>query len=76
VPILAAAIGAGATLHVTHNVGHSVRVRECAWCPRTVIEEVRAWMRSFGAGWPRVAPRPHGDHATASTRIRRRLRSR
>jgi uncharacterized protein len=51
VPILAAAIGAGARLLVTHNVRHfrsgqGVRVVR----PRTFIEEVRAWMRSFGAG--------------------------
>jgi len=51
VPILAAAIGAEAPLLVTHNVRHfrsgqGVRVVR----PRTLIEEVRAWMRSFGAG--------------------------
>ena len=50
VPILAAAIGAGARLLVTHNVrdfrsGQGVRVVR----PRTLIEEVRAWMGSFGA---------------------------
>jgi predicted nucleic acid-binding protein len=50
VPILAAAIGAGARLLVTHNVRHfrsgqGVRVVR----PRTLIEEVRAWMGSFGA---------------------------
>jgi hypothetical protein len=49
VPILAAAIGAGARLLVTHNVrhfrsGHGVRVVR----PRTLIEEVRAWMGSCG----------------------------
>jgi len=49
VPILAAAIGAGARLLVTHNVRHfrsgeGVRVVR----PRTLIEEVRAWMGSFG----------------------------
>lgn len=49
VPILAAAIGAGAPLLVTHNVRHfrssdSVRVVR----PRTLIEEARAWMGSLG----------------------------
>lgn len=49
VPILAAAIGAGARLLVTHNVRHfrsgeGVRIVR----PRTLIEEARAWMRSFG----------------------------
>ena len=49
VPILAAAIGAGARLLVTHNVRHfrsaeGVRVVR----PRTLIEEARAWMASFG----------------------------
>lgn len=49
VAILAAAIGAGARLLVTHNVRHfrsgeGVRVVR----PRTLIEEVRAWMGSFG----------------------------
>ena len=49
VPILAAAIGAGARFLVTHNVRHfrssqGVRVVR----PRTLIEEARAWMGSFG----------------------------
>ena len=49
VPILAAAIGAGARLLVTHNVRHfrsgeGVRIVR----PRTLIEEARAWMASFG----------------------------
>ena len=49
VPILAAAIGAGARLLVTHNVRHfrsgeGVRVVR----PRTLIEEARAWMGSLG----------------------------
>lgn len=49
VPILTAAIGAGARLLVTHNVrdfrsGEGVRVVR----PRTLIEEARAWMGSFG----------------------------
>ena len=49
VPILAAAIGAGARLLVTHNIGHfrsggGVRVVR----PRTLIEEARAWMASLG----------------------------
>ena len=49
VPILAAAIGAGARLLVTHNVRHfrsgqGVRVVR----PRTLVEEARAWMASFG----------------------------
>lgn len=49
VPILAAAIGAGARVFVTHNVRHfrsgeGVRVVR----PRTLIEEARAWMGSFG----------------------------
>jgi predicted nucleic acid-binding protein len=49
VPILAAAIGAGARLLVTHNIRHFrsgpvVRVVR----PRTLIEEARAWMRSLG----------------------------
>lgn len=49
VPILAAAIGAGARLLVTHNVRHfrsggGVRIVR----PRTLIEEARAWMSSFG----------------------------
>jgi hypothetical protein len=50
VPILAAAIGAGARLLVTHNIRHyrsgeAVRVVR----PRTLIEEARAWMGSLGA---------------------------
>lgn len=50
VAILASAIGAGARLLVTHNVRHfrsgeGVRVVR----PRTLIEEARAWMASFGA---------------------------
>jgi predicted nucleic acid-binding protein len=50
VTILAAAIGAGARLLVTHNVRHfrsgqGVRVVR----PRTLVEEARAWMASFGA---------------------------
>lgn len=49
VPILAAAIGSDARLLVTHNVRHfrsgeGVRVVR----PRTLIEEARAWMGSFG----------------------------
>ena len=49
VPILAAAIGAGARLLVTHNIRHfrsgeGVRVVR----PRTLIEEARGWMSSFG----------------------------
>lgn len=49
VPILAAAIGAGAPLLVTHNVRHlrsgeGVRVIR----PRILLEEARAWMGSFG----------------------------
>jgi hypothetical protein len=49
VPILAAAIGAGARLLVTHNLRHfrsgeGVRVVR----PRTLIEEARAWMGSLG----------------------------
>ena len=49
VAILAAAIGAGARLLVTHNVRHfrsgqGVRVVR----PRTLVEEARAWMASFG----------------------------
>ncbi len=49
VPVLAAAIGAGAPLLVTHNVRHfrsgeGVRVIR----PRTLIEEARAWMATFG----------------------------
>jgi predicted nucleic acid-binding protein len=49
VPILAAAIGAGARLLVTHNVRHfrsgqGVRVVR----PRTLVEEARAWMASLG----------------------------
>jgi predicted nucleic acid-binding protein len=49
VPILAAAIGAGAPLLVTHNIRHfrsgqGVRVVR----PRTLIEEARAWMSSLG----------------------------
>ncbi len=48
VPILAAAIGAGARILVTHNVRHfrsgeGVRVVR----PRTLIEEARAWLSSF-----------------------------
>jgi hypothetical protein len=48
VPILAAAMGAGARLLVTHNIRHfrsgeGVRVVR----PRTLIEEARAWMSSF-----------------------------
>jgi len=49
VSILAAAIGAGARILVTHNIRHfrsgeGVRVVR----PRTLIEEARAWMGSFG----------------------------
>jgi predicted nucleic acid-binding protein len=49
VAILAAAIGAGAPLLVTHNIRHfrsgeGVRVMR----PRTLIEEARAWLSSFG----------------------------
>ena len=49
VPILAAAIGAGARLLVTHNIRHfrsgeGVRVVR----PRTLIEEARGWMSSLG----------------------------
>ncbi len=49
VPILAAAIGAGAPLLVTHNVRHfrsgeGVRVVR----PRVLMEEARAWMAAFG----------------------------
>jgi predicted nucleic acid-binding protein len=48
VPILAAAMGAGARLLVTHNIRHfrsgeGVRVVR----PRTLIEEARAWMSSL-----------------------------
>jgi predicted nucleic acid-binding protein len=48
VPILAAAMGAGAGLLVTHNIRHfrsgeGVRVVR----PRTLIEEARAWMSSL-----------------------------
>ncbi len=49
VPILAAAIGAGGPLLVTHNIRHfrsgeGVRVVR----PRTLIEEARGWMGSLG----------------------------
>jgi len=49
VPILAAAIGAGTPLLVTHNVRHfrsgeGVRIVR----PRVLIEEARAWMAAFG----------------------------
>jgi len=49
VSILAAAIGAGARILVTHNIRHfrsgeGVRVVR----PGTLIEEARAWMGSFG----------------------------
>ena len=49
VPIPVAAIGAGAPFLVTHNVRHfrsgeGVRVVR----PRTLIEEARAWMATFG----------------------------
>lgn len=49
IPILAAAIGAGVRILVTHNVRHfrsgeGVRVVR----PRTLIEEVRAWLGSLG----------------------------
>lgn len=49
VPILAAAIGSGTPLLVTHNVRHfrsgeGVRVVR----PRTLIGEARAWMAAFG----------------------------
>jgi predicted nucleic acid-binding protein len=48
-PILAAAIGAGTPLLVTHNVRHfrsgeGVRIVR----PRVLIEEARAWMAAFG----------------------------
>jgi hypothetical protein len=50
VTILAAAIGGGARILVTHNIRHfrsgeGVRVVR----PRTLLEEARAWMASFGA---------------------------
>jgi predicted nucleic acid-binding protein len=49
VPILAAAIGSGTPLLVTHNVRHfrsgeGVRIVR----PRVLIEEARAWMAAFG----------------------------
>lgn len=49
VPIMAAAIGAGAGILVTHNTKHfesgeGVRVVR----PRTLITEARAWMARFG----------------------------
>jgi predicted nucleic acid-binding protein len=49
VPILAAAIGAGARLLVTHNTRHyrsgeGVRIVR----PRVFLEEARAWLASFG----------------------------
>lgn len=49
VPILAAAVGAGSPILVTHNVRHfrsgeGVRVVR----PRTLIEEARAWMAALG----------------------------
>ena len=49
VPIIAAAISAGARLLVTHNIRHfrsgqGVRVVR----PRTLIEEARAWISSLG----------------------------
>ena len=49
VPILAAAPAAGVRILVTHNIRHfrsgeGVRVVR----PRTLIEEARAWMWSFG----------------------------
>ena len=49
VPILAAAIGSGTPLLVTHNVRHfgsgeDVRIVR----PRVLIEEARAWMAAFG----------------------------
>ena len=49
VPILAAAIGAGTPLLVTHNVRHfrsgeGVRIVR----PGVLIEEARAWMAAFG----------------------------
>jgi predicted nucleic acid-binding protein len=50
VPILAAAIGAGARILVTHNIRHfrsGEGVR--AVRPGTLIEEARAWMGLFGA---------------------------
>jgi hypothetical protein len=50
VAILAAAIGAGARLLVTHNIRHfrsgpGVRVGR----PRTLIEEARAWISTLGS---------------------------
>ncbi len=49
VPIMAAAVGAGAGILVTHNTKHfesgeGVRVVR----PRTLITEARAWMARFG----------------------------
>jgi predicted nucleic acid-binding protein len=49
VPILAAAIGAGTPILVTHNVRHfrsgeGVRIVR----PRVLMEEARAWMATFG----------------------------
>jgi predicted nucleic acid-binding protein len=50
VPILAAAIGARASILVTHNVRHfrstsGVRVLR----PRTLLEEARAWLAGLGS---------------------------
>jgi len=63
VPIFAAAIGAGARILVTHNIRHfrsgeGVRVVR----PRTLIEEARGWLGSFGigddrGGRPELTPR-------------------
>ena len=49
VPILAAAIGAGARILVPHNIRH-FRSGEgvCVVRPRTLIEEVRGWLASLG----------------------------
>ena len=49
VPIMAAAIGSGAHILVTHNVrdfrdGEGVRVLR----PRALVEEARAWLARFG----------------------------
>lgn len=49
-PVMAAALGSGSTLLVTHNTRHftsTARVRVVR--PRELIEEARAWMAGFSA---------------------------
>lgn len=49
VPVMAAAMGSGAALLVTHNTRHFTSTETLRVVrPRDLIEEVRAWMAQFG----------------------------